>query len=646
MEEKSGIGKKILVIILCVLFLAVIGLGIILWQMDVFSGGEGNKTEETAGGKFKKSEDEDSKFKRGDSEGVELTNEGDDSDLVASADSDVAYDSMSEDEKFAYTLEWIGDQNPQYKVIDYTANEQTPAERNPDLEWDKTLFYTLEDASMENQNDGLINLCDISKVQVKNKETGNLVECELYKQNETGEIQKIVTIEKQDETGLYEVWEYYFQSGKINFIFYSLRDVYTPTYATVDKCGERYYYNSDSLVKFRRIEVPLEVQDFLVKDLHTYEEHLVAGFNNLEVVGLTRAHNVYNAVQNIPIYGTLNGYLYDCNNEPISGALVTATNNHYNQQAGEVKTNEEGYYSMMVPADEEGDYSLKVSQGEDEVDVFGVKVGKATTSVVNETIYMPIGDQKDEMIPMQIILCDALNTSGGGDAFSNMERLPYAQLKIRKGVNNKTGEVYGTYTADADGVVSAELPAGMYTGEILHDGYENSYFTIAAKADNTLMQSMTTPKLAEGEMRIVLTWNDYPNDLDSHLFTPYQGSAGDMQHIGYYEQSDDYGNNLDVDDTNGYGPETMTILNLTSGNYKYYVSNYTKLASGVTDDTSMSLSNATVRVYSSGGLQAVFNVPPNQPGTIWEVFEIRNGRILPIQRYYSNVDDKSWWMSY
>lgn len=652
MKGETTIGKKILVILGCLLVLAGLGVGVFFWQQNIPGASgtskETKNTHKSDEGKSKfttTDESGDDKFKMTGEDGVEITNGGDGSGLVASTD-DVNFDSLSEEEKFAYTLDWIGNQNPNYKLLDYTANQQTPSPRDTSLEWDKTLFYTLEDASMTDPNDGKINLCDISKVKVKNKATDNLVECEVYKKNDTGEIQKIVTIEKQEDTQLYEVWEYYYQDGKVNFIFYSLRDVYTPTYATVDKCGERYYYNNDSLVKFRRIEVPLEVQDFLVSELMDYEESLVAGYNNLEIIGLTRAFNVYNAVQNTPIYGTLNGYIYDTENEPISGALVKATNNHYDESAGEVTTDSNGYYSMMVPADDGGDYTLQVSQGEDLVDIYGVEVDRTTTSVNNENVYMPVGNQKDETVSMQIILCDALNTQGSGDSFSNMQRLGNAVLNIRKGINNKSGDIYGTYTADSSGVVTADLPVGMYTGEIVKDGYANSFFTIAAKRDNTLMQSMTTPKLAEDEMRIVLTWSQYPNDLDSHLFTPYQGTAGDMQHIGYYERRDDYGNNLDVDDTDGYGPETMTILNLTEGNYKYYVSNYSSLSRNVSDDTDMSHSNATVRVYTSHGLEAVFNVPPNQKGTIWEVFEIRNKKILPVQRYYSYVEDKSWWGAY
>lgn len=560
---------------------------------------------------------------------------------------DTGFSQMSAQEKFEYTLTWLNDQNPQLKLIDYEANQQIPAPRDTSLEWDRSLFYGLEDVSVTDPNDGLINYCDVKKVQLVDSATEEPVECEVYTDPDSDAIKKIVTIEKQEDTGLYEVWEYYYEGEDVNFIFYSLRDVYTPTYATPDKCGERYYYNHAHMVKFRRIAVPNQINDYLVQKLTTYTPDIVSGFDNLEIVGLTRAYNVYHSVQNTPIFGTLKGYVYDANNQPIAGALIAAHNNHYGKDVGSVKTDNDGYYSIMVPSDDEGDYDLLASaDGADSVKIYDVKVDDATSNINNEMLYMPVGDQKSETYDMEIVLCDALNVGDYGDSYLAMQRLSGATLKVRKGVNNRSGEIYGTYQADADGVVYTSLPTGMYTGEIVKEGYENSYFTFATKKDNTKIQSMTTPKLNDNEVRIVLTWGSQPNDLDSHLFTPYPGTAGDMQHIGYYERSDAYGNNLDVDDTSAYGPETMTILDLNDGNYKYYVSNFSSLSSGVTDDMSMSESGATVRVYTSAGLAATFNVPQRQEGTIWEVFEIRNKRIIPIQRYYSSVDDKSWWCSY
>jgi uncharacterized protein YfaP (DUF2135 family) len=143
-------------------------------------------------------------------------------------------------------------------------------------------------------------------------------------------------------------------------------------------------------------------------------------------------------------------------------------------------------------------------------------------------------------------------------------------------------------------------------------------------------------------MRIVLTWGATPYDLDSHLYTPYSGSWSE-RHIWYVNKSNSVGDNLDVDDTSSYGPETITIPAVREGQYKYYVVDYTNSSGGRNTSTQMSNSGATVRVYTSDGLVATYHVPTNQEGVIWEVFEVRNGQIIPIQRYYTYNSDMEWW---
>ncbi|MEL7658086.1 MAG: hypothetical protein AAGU75_19505, partial [Bacillota bacterium] len=128
------------------------------------------------------------------------------------------------------------------------------------------------------------------------------------------------------------------------------------------------------------------------------------------------------------------------------------------------------------------------------------------------------------------------------------------------------------------------------------------------------------------------------------LFTPYSADSSDTTyHIWYGHMSDANANNLDVDDTTSYGPETMTINHLGSGLYKYYVADYTHCSSGDPASYAMSESDATVSVYTNLGLVASFHVPANRSGVIWEVFEINNMQIIPIQRYYNNITDKPRW---
>ena len=228
-------------------------------------------------------------------------------------------------------------------------------------------------------------------------------------------------------------------------------------------------------------------------------------------------------------------------------------------------------------------------------------------------------------------------TKNTSDISSNIYN---ADISFRRGSNNYTGEVVATAVTGESGsyesIVRKSLPSGMYTIESRCAGFMTEYrnvFLSSATQEEFLV--LMTPQLADNEMRIILDWGAYPQDEDSHLFTP----SGEQ--ICYYSK-EVYGGYLDVDDTDGYGPETVTITNLENGVYKYYVADYTHCSTNGVKSTALSESGATVRVYTRYGLEKTFYVPKNQKGVIWEVFSIRNGKIVPIQRYYDSIEDKKW----
>jgi len=85
---------------------------------------------------------------------------------------------------------------------------------------------------------------------------------------------------------------------------------------------------------------------------------------------------------------------------------------------------------------------------------------------------------------------------------------------------------------------------------------------------------------------------------------------------------------LDLDDTSSYGPETTTIYQQIPGIYRFSVHDYTNKSSSYS--TILSNSGAQVRVYSGDNLVATFNVPANQEGTLWTVFEMDGDTITPV----------------
>lgn len=564
---------------------------------------------------------------------------------------------LSKKETFLNTVYWLNSNEVTLDKINVYEENYAPNKRDTSLQWDETLFYKLEEIDQSSDKDGYINYYSVEKKQLINEETGNLMEYEIYINPDNNEVNKIVSIEYIGDQ--LEIVDYYYDKGKVSFIFKREDSVYTPTYASPDKIGERYYFNNDVLVKWRVINEPLKVNDYALQGganiiaYDTLPDEKKQYFDTREVKMLNAAYNTYNTVLQARSIGYIKGYVTSINGEPMADVEVRVLSDEYNVLVGNALTNSEGNYNIPVPSNG-GTYRIVITKpGYIVTTIYDIDMNSQFLGAYQESVYLIPNNNTSYNI--QILLSDAFNkltvdnsfydSENGYYGMNDMIKLSGATLNIRTGINNKTGSIYTTTYADDYGLVNVYLPAGVYTGEIIKNGYITSYFTITARYDNDFIQSNTTPVLGDDEVRIVLTWGDTPSDLDSHLFTPYQGEDGDMQHIGYSQRDDGWGNNLDVDDTTSYGPETITISNLSSGSYKYYVADYSNCAYGNSDSYEMSLSGAKVSVYTKDGLVQMFNVPRNKSGVIWEVFEIRNKKVVPIQRYYNNITDKPWWNS-
>lgn len=115
-------------------------------------------------------------------------------------------------------------------------------------------------------------------------------------------------------------------------------------------------------------------------------------------------------------------------------------------------------------------------------------------------------------------------------------------------------------------------------------------------------------------VRIVLSWGKSPRDLDSHL--SYEG--------GYvcYHDKDSSQANLDVDDTNSFGPETITITKKEQGKkYVYAVHNYSDRE--IINNSNLSnVSNTKVFIYIGDTLIKTYIMPTGNKGNIWIPFLI------------------------
>jgi VCBS repeat-containing protein len=136
----------------------------------------------------------------------------------------------------------------------------------------------------------------------------------------------------------------------------------------------------------------------------------------------------------------------------------------------------------------------------------------------------------------------------------------------------------------------------------------------------------------QDEFKIILRWDNAPADLDAHLIGPSATGAGEPFHVYFGDQayyadgstnSDDaaLAADLDYDDVDSYGPERITIRQLTPGEYTFVVHDFSNRFS--TDSSALAKSGAYVKVYQGTSIRpAVFRVDGGSEGTSWTVFKL------------------------
>ena len=531
--------------------------------------------------------------------------------------------------------------------IDIYKKNKEPNDRNYKADWNEKIFYTLEDINTKSSKDGQIKKYKLVRKELINKKNGNRIEYEVYKHPNTGKMHKITSIEHRKND--LEITDYYYDDkGKPNFVYQRKDSIYTPVYASFEFTGDRYFFNNDSLIKWRWVKKANDVEEITLKvdkgrkdvkqhGFSTVSKAKKKAYDKKEVNMLNAAYNTYNAMLKKSKKSIVKGYIIDSKRNPVANATVEFL--HSDKVIGTVKTNANGYYTTGILPVKDG-YTIRVSAD-----------GYQTTEGAKAVI-----DKSGAVIRIDVISLVAVSEAShkvsinvyDGETVKYVKKkavktaLSGAEVIARKGLNNKTGEQVTTGTTDADGNLVIELVSGVYTLEIRLNGYVVGYKTVVVDEDKTVSAALTKP-VKDKEMKVVLSW-DGEQDLDSYLFTPYKAKKGNMAYIGGNAKKDKHGNRLFLDGKNGNNVEIINIANIKKGNYKYYVSDYTNSITKNYSAKDMAGLNIRVEVYDKNGLVAVYIIPYNSNGVIWEVFEIKNGRVMPIQNTYKNVKGKKWWI--
>lgn len=154
---------------------------------------------------------------------------------------------------------------------------------------------------------------------------------------------------------------------------------------------------------------------------------------------------------------------------------------------------------------------------------------------------------------------------------------------------------------DLNGYYEVQLPHGIYRVHAAQKGYSPNLEFLRVPQDYSPRDKnlVLSPALkSKDSMRLVLTWESEPQDLDAFVLTP----TGCM--VSYRKRACNWGGqnvSLDVDSVHGHGPETISIQKPMHGTYYYFVRQTS--ANGA-----FMRSQAVVRVYFGDGRRSLFRL--------------------------------------
>ncbi len=124
----------------------------------------------------------------------------------------------------------------------------------------------------------------------------------------------------------------------------------------------------------------------------------------------------------------------------------------------------------------------------------------------------------------------------------------------------------------------------------------------------------------------MLTWGSEPEDLDAHLTGP---NASDDGRFHVYWPNGSRGSTdvapfskLDLDDTSGAGPETITIGQLNSGVYRYSVHDFTNAHKAASTALGSSGAKGELYAYAQQKLCMRLNQKTTKDKKPFNIFEI------------------------
>lgn len=322
------------------------------------------------------------------------------------------------------------------------------------------------------------------------------------------------------------------------------------------------------------------------------------------------------------------------NDGAISGSVKNAQNGSAINNALIRVYDVNGTYLVRTRTDASGKYSLALAAGNY---VIRVSAGSYKSVKLNVIVRDGHTTYNETFLMINAGLTNGFANGVISNSITGVS-VPNVTINVRKNWNNINGSIVCSTTTNENGYYEISCTAGAYTIEYYKGGYVTGYKNIIVAPFNFSAQNaQISPVTSDDVYRVVLSWGEYPSDLDSHLTA--KTKSGYNEHV-YYSNKEGDSSNLDIDDTTSYGPETVTVTDFANfvNGFTYSVHDYTNRYSDNCSQMSQ-LSEATVKLYKGSELIKTYFVPTNRLGTVWRVFSIdATGNITDLNEFYNQSD--------
>ncbi len=502
--------------------------------------------------------------------------------------------------------------DPESGIVDYSITRFKPGKRNKNLKWKDSVF-----SRIENVNDSAsapVNAYDYKRVSADLKDN-RTTEYKVFTNPQSGAVEKVTEVENCGD--ILNVFNYYYDNGNINYICSYRTYVDKPVNLSSPEIESRYYFRNDCLVRYIYCEDG-KATEYALADIDDYSKGTVEQYDYLEKDMINRAYIVYNVAPSIKETELLYGYVMDEFSMPMEDAKIVIKSEKDDRIVAETNTDGDGFYKVSIDCTDDETFSAHASKETlNEVGVYGITAKSGSGKYSVEPVYMGYTNNT-VTYPAQFVVRDATDSN---------KPLSGAGIMIRRGINNRTGEVMQTGELDNNGTASIALTSGSYTAEITKGGYETLFLTVIIRLDHQYAVGFAVPDVENDTYRIAVSWESAPLDLNSMAVSSNRARI-------LRSPADSLGLTT---------AECVTIDNAGEDEYRFFVTDFGSITSGDMMSYNMTGSGACVDVYGSGGLIGKYHVPVANSGVVWEAFEIRNKTVLPVNSYYYSVDDDDLW---